>query len=67
MDEYFELTDTDFTGAFHDGITQNDLSNGIGSDHAGSGIFDGVDVTDHIGPDIGVLKGQICAFHGAVD
>ena len=55
------------TGTFHNRIAGNDLTDAVGSDVAASGIFDGDDMAVNGGLHIGVFKGKVGAFHGAVD
>ena len=55
------------TGTFHNRIAGNDLTDAVGSDVAASGIFDGDDMAVNGGLHIGVFKGKVCIFHGAIN
>ena len=43
------------------------FSDGVGFYDAGAGVFDGVNVTDDVGVDVGILKREVGALHSAVD
>jgi len=61
------LSDDDFAGALHNGVSNNHLAHAVQNDLAGAGILYRLHMTVDGGVDIGIFKSQVGILHAAVD